>query len=389
MKKLYKIGNKPVSGNIKSAKRRTKQFKKRMQSAANSSKSILAKRPRLRREKPEVVLEQAIQAVPKITNETVAEHREEVLSSARKYIYPLRHSSHKIVTVSVALFVAVVLLFFSYCALALYKFQSTSGFIYDATQVIPFPVGRVGSHFISYESYLFEIRHYLHYYQTQQQVNFNTKSGEQQLDQFRQQAIVEVVDDVYINQLAQQNDVSISNDQLNNEIALLQQQNRLGSNQKVFAAVLKEFWGWSIGDFKRELKQQMLAQAVVSKLDTGAHQRAQSILTQLHSGADFATLAKEDSDDSSTSANGGAYGFSIDRSNRNVAPQVVNALFALRPGQVSGIINTGTGLEIVKVDSASSGEVQASHIFVAFNSINTYVNPLKLKEKSHIYIRVM
>lgn len=387
MKKLRKKSS-PIQGNVKSVKRKTKQLKKRVRSAADASKSVLAKRPRLRKQKPEVVIEQAIQAVPRITNETVAEHREEVLSSARKYIYPLRHSSHKIVTVSIALFIAVVVLFFSYCALALYKFQSTSGFIYDATQVIPFPVGRVGTRFVSYESYLFEIRHYIHYYQTQQQVNFNSQSGKQQLDQFRQQAIIEVMDDAYVDQLAQQNHVSVSDEQLNNEITLLQQQNRLGSNNKVFAAVLKDFWGWSISDFKRELKQQMLTQAVVSKLDTGAHQEAQSILKQLQGGANFATLAKQYSDDSSTNANGGAYGFAIDRANRDVAPQVVNVLFSLQTGQVSGIIDTGTGLEIVKVDSVSGNEVQASHIFIAFNSINTYINPLKTKEKPHIYIHV-
>jgi hypothetical protein len=388
MKKLHKNSS-PIEGNIKSAKRKTKRLKKRVRSAANASKAVIAKRPRLRRQKPEVVLEQAIQAVPRITNETVAEHREEVLSSARKYIYPLRHSSHRIVTISVALFVAVVVLFFSYCALALYRFQSTSGFIYDATQVIPFPVGRVGSHFISYESYLFEIRHYIHYYQTQQQVNFSSRSGKQQLNQFRQQAIVEVVDDAYVDQLAQQNNVNVSDEQLNNEITLLQQQNRLGSNNKIFAAVLKDFWGWSVSDFKRELKQQMLTQAVVSKLDTAAHQQAQNVLNQLQGGADFATLAKQYSDDPSTSSNGGAYGFAIDRANRDIAPQVVNALFSLQAGQTSGLIDTGTGLEIVKVDSVSGSEVQASHIFIAFNSINTYINPLKAKEKPHVYIHVM
>src|SRR5581483_8558062 len=109
-----------LSGKPKSAKRKTRQLKKHMRSAAAVSKNLVAKRPRLRREKPEVVLEQAIEVVPRITNETVAEHREEVLSSARKYIYPLRHSSHRIVIISVSLFAAVVILFFSYCALALY-----------------------------------------------------------------------------------------------------------------------------------------------------------------------------------------------------------------------------------------------------------------------------
>jgi parvulin-like peptidyl-prolyl isomerase len=388
MKKPHKKST-PLAGSLKSGKHDTKRLKKRMQGAADASKRVLLKRPRLHREKPEVVLEQAIQAVPRITNETVAEHREEVLSSARKYIYPLRHSSHKIVTVSVILFIAVVVIFFSYCSLALYKFQSTSGFIYDASQVIPFPVARVGSHFISYENYLFEIRHYIHYYQTQQQVDFSTQSGKQQLNQFRQQAIAEVVNNEYVDQLAQQNGIGVSDDQLNNEITLLQQQNRLGSNDKIFAAVLKDFWGWSITDFKRELKQQMLAQAVVSKLDVNAHQKAQAILGQLQTGADFATLAKQNSNDTGTSANGGSYGFAVDRTNRDISPQVINALFALQAGQTSGIIDTGSGLEIVKVNSVSGGEVQASHIFIAFNNIDTYINPLKAKEPPHVYIHVL
>ncbi len=39
----------------------------------------------------------ALSNVPRITNETVGDHREEVLSSARKYIYPLKQSKHRVV----------------------------------------------------------------------------------------------------------------------------------------------------------------------------------------------------------------------------------------------------------------------------------------------------
>jgi hypothetical protein len=349
---------------------------------------MLAKRPHLRRKKPEQALEQAIQTIPRITNETVAEHREEVLSSARKYIYPLKHSTHKIVTISVSLFIAVLILFFSYCMLALYRFQSTSGFIYGVTQVIPFPVARAGNHFISYESYLFEVRHYIHYYQTQQEVDFKSTSGKRQLDQYRTQALDEVIDDAYVKQLAQQYGVTISDEEVNNEVTLLQQQNRLGSNNQVFAAVLKEFWGWSINDFKRELKQQLLTEKVDSKLDVAAHERAQNVLTQLQHGGNFSALAKQYSDDPSTSVNGGAYGFEIDRSNRDVPPQVVNVLFGMKLNQISGIINTGDGLEIVQVTAINGDQLQASNIFIAFNSINTYINPIRAKEQPHVYIHV-
>lgn len=377
--KLEKLAS-PVS------KVRRRSSKALNRHTATASKRVFSKRPQLRRKPPDEAFEQAIQTIPRITNETVAEHREEVLSSARKYIYPLKHSAHKIVTMSVSLFIAGIVLFFSYCFLALYRFHSTSGFIYGVTQVVPFPVARAGSHFISYESYLFEVRHYIHYYQTQQKVDFSSPSGKHQLDQFRQQALNEVIDAAYIKQLARQYDVEVTTEDLNNEITLLQQQNRLGSNNQVFADVLKEFWGWSINDFRRELQQQLLAQKVVSKLDQTAHERAQNVLNQLQHGADFATLAKQYSEDPSSSSNGGVYGFSIDKQNRDVAPQVVNALYGLKVGQTSNIVDTGSGLEILKLTSINGTELQASHIYIAFKSIQTYIAPLQAKEKPHIYI---
>src|SRR5580704_4205385 len=79
----------------------------------------------LRRGKaPEERVSEALQNVPRITNETVAEHREDVLGSARKYIYPLQHSKHRVVRISVSLFVVVLVCLFAYCGLALYKFQT-------------------------------------------------------------------------------------------------------------------------------------------------------------------------------------------------------------------------------------------------------------------------
>jgi parvulin-like peptidyl-prolyl isomerase len=342
---------------------------------------------RLRRAKTEENrVSEAIQNLPRITNETVAEHREEVLSSARKYIYPLSHSKHRVVTITTGLLIAAVVVFFAYCGLALYKFQSTSGFIYGVTRVIPFPIAKAGSSYVSYESYLFELRHYMHYYETQQQVNFSDKSGKAQLTHFKQQALQQVIDNAYVKQLAAKNHVSVSGKQVDDEVALVRSQNRLGSNDTVFQDVLKQFWGWSVDDFKRELQQQLLAQAVVAKLDTGTQTRAQQALAQLKGGTDFATLAKQVSDDASTKANGGDYGFTIDKSNRDIAPQAVEALFKLKPGQYSDIINTGYSLEIEKVLDISGNKIHAAHIVFNFKDISTYTKPLEAQEKTHKYL---
>lgn len=331
---------------------------------------------------------EALSDVPRITNETVAEHREEVLGSARKYIYPLQHSKRRIVAISAWLLALAVVFFLVYSGLALYKFQSTDGFIYDVTRVIPFPVAKAGNSWISYESYLFELRRNLHYYETQQKLNFNDPSQKDQLTHTKQQAMDRVVNDAYVKKLAIQHNVKVSDKEVDNEVDLLKQQNRLGSSDKMFATVLQEFWGWSITDFKRELKQQLLQQKVVAALDTSTDNKAAAALKQLQGGADFATVAGQVSDDLDTKGNGGQYSGLIDPNDRDVPPQVSQELFKLRPGQVSGIINTGYTLEIVKVLDKQGNKVHAAHIQFNYQDISTYTKPLQDKNPAHKYIKL-
>ena len=344
----------------------------------NKIKKILSKRPGLRKNAEESLV-QAIQTLPRITNETVAEHREQVLGRARKYIYPLQHSSHRILVLSSLISSGVLILFFGYCTLALYKFNASSTFIYKITQVVPFPIAKAGPSYVAYENYLFELRRYMHYYETQQRVDFSNESGKRQLAEFRKRALQTVVSEAYVKQLAKKHNVTVSDGEVNDALALVRSQNRLSSNDKVFSDVLKDFWGWSVVDFKRELKSQMLEQKVVSVMDVNTSTRAQQALERIQKGEDFASVAKEVSDDSSTKANGGDYGFQIDRTDKDLSPQVINNLFKLKLNETSGIINTGSTLEILKVTDISGSKVRASHIMFAFRPISTYVNPLEQK----------
>jgi hypothetical protein len=180
---------------------------------------------RFKRVRGEERVEEAFNNIPRITNETVAEHREKVLSSARKYKYPLQHSKHRIVVVSTALLIVAIIGFFVYCSLALYRFQSSSAFMYRVTQVLPFPVAKAGKGLVAYENYLFELRRYEHYYQTQQRVDFSSTSGKQQLATYKPRAMQEVVDAAYVKQLAAQHHISVSARDVNNEIDALRAQN--------------------------------------------------------------------------------------------------------------------------------------------------------------------
>lgn len=350
-------------------------------------KRITIKRPMKRRKDTDQRVKEAFANVPKITNETVAEHREDVLKGARKYIYPLKHSRRRAVTISSSIFITAIVIFMAYVGVSLYRLQSTSGFLYGVTKVIPFPVAKTGSSWVSYNSYLFELRRYTHYYETQQGADFNG-NDKAQFENYKKQAMQQVIDDARVKQLAKQNGVRITDRQVQNQVELVRSQNRLGTSQQEFEEVLNEFWGWNVNDFKRSLKQQMLAQAVVAKLDTQTTAQANDALQKIRGGADFAALASQVSQDQGTKANGGRYNNPVERGSSDVSSAVLNELFKLQPGQTSAVINTGFSLEIVKVDAIEDDKIKASHISFDLKPISEYLAPLQKQQSPHRYINV-
>ena len=78
-----------------------------------------------------------------------------------------------------------------------------------------------------------------------------------------------------------------------------------------------------------------------------ARKKLEEIRERILAGADFAQMAKQYSEDTATAASGGDMGV-IQRD--KVVPPIVNAAYALEPGQVSDIISTPSGVEIIKVE---------------------------------------
>jgi peptidyl-prolyl cis-trans isomerase SurA len=89
---------------------------------------------------------------------------------------------------------------------------------------------------------------------------------------------------------------------------------------------------------------------------------AESILVQLRRGADFETLARRYSDDPGTKERGGDLGWF----RRGQMVQAFERVaFALRPGEISGVVETPFGFHIIKLDRVQPAEVKAFHILIA------------------------
>jgi peptidyl-prolyl cis-trans isomerase SurA len=94
-----------------------------------------------------------------------------------------------------------------------------------------------------------------------------------------------------------------------------------------------------------------------------AKAKADSLLAEIRKGGDFELIAKRESMDPGTKALGGDLGWN--RRGSGLVPEFEAMMFALRPGEVSPVIETAFGYHIIKVDRVQSAEVKARHILIA------------------------
>ena len=90
--------------------------------------------------------------------------------------------------------------------------------------------------------------------------------------------------------------------------------------------------------------------------DSNQLEKAQSLVTQLRGGADFAELAKEHSKDPGSASNGGSLG---EVEPGAMVPEFDRATFALAQGAISEPVKSQFGYHIIKVDEIIGGIVQS------------------------------
>ena len=105
----------------------------------------------------------------------------------------------------------------------------------------------------------------------------------------------------------------------------------------------------------------------------GARQKAEDLLRRVHAGEDFAELAKEYSEDPGSRAQGGDLGWF---GRGQMVKPFEDAAFALKEGEVSGVVESPFGFHIIKVEerrrqmnenNAVVEQVHARHILVLYN----------------------
>jgi peptidyl-prolyl cis-trans isomerase SurA len=89
--------------------------------------------------------------------------------------------------------------------------------------------------------------------------------------------------------------------------------------------------------------------------------RAESLLAEIRGGADFAAVARRESDDPSTREQGGDLGWSR---RSTFVPEFENMMVAMPVGRVSPVFETTYGFHFLRVDRVQAGEYKVRHILL-------------------------
>jgi peptidyl-prolyl cis-trans isomerase SurA len=108
-------------------------------------------------------------------------------------------------------------------------------------------------------------------------------------------------------------------------------------------------------------RQIVIAPHASDAAKAAARRKADSLLAEIRAGTDFERVAKRESADSASREQGGDLGWNA---RGRMVPEFERWMFALRPGELSPVVETVHGFHIIRVDRVQPREVKSRHILV-------------------------
>jgi hypothetical protein len=323
----------------------------------------------------------------RITSETIAEHREQILAGGRRFKYPLQYSRHKLVFNTIIISVASLIIILVIGWWQLYKVQNTSEFMYRITKVLPVSIARVDGQPVRYSDYLMRYRSSAHYLEQKEQVNLRTDDGKRQVEYIKQQAMDDAVADAYADKLAQSLGITVNNEELEEFLKFQRQSDNSGKeiSQQAYDAVILDYYNWSSDEYRHVMKSKLLKQKVAYQLDKKAAEEASFVNDKLKSTSSFQEIVA-----SFNIGSGILYGTSGWVPKTNQDGGLTTAAKNLEKGGVSDLIKptTGNGYYCVRLLDISNTQLNYEYIHIPLTKFLSRLEQVKKDNKIKQFISI-
>jgi len=292
--------------------------------------------------------------------------------------------------IALAVLVLVTLITFG---VLIYAYRADNPFVKAVSKEVPYPAEQVNGRLVSYYDYLFEVDANKRAYQNnaklnnQQPVDFSSTDGKKLVQDIKQHALDKLKSDVVVAQLASDRKIKVTDKNVDSMINDLYK--RYGGKTSLLNTI-NQIYAWNIDDLKGVIRKQLLAQklqdAIANDPTMLAQTRAKAnkVLDQIKAGGDFVELAKKNSQASDASSGG-----DLGTVNKTQLPtDIQKAVDALQVGQVSDLIKTQYGYEIIKLTAKDGDSIKGNHILTKTTDFNEYFNEQLKKAKSTVFIKI-
>ena len=312
----------------------------------------------------------------RITNDTVAQHREKVLAAGRKHKYPIQYTKRRLVWITMFVSVAILAIFVGLGWAQLYLWKDTSDIAYRITKILPLPVANIDGENANYSDYLLYHRSSLAVLQTQGQSDQKDK-----VKFYQNQSINKALEVAYAKRLARENNITVDDNKVQDLIKKQQESSKL--SQSAYESVVKDNLHWSMDELKIAMKYTLLKQEVSFKIDKTADDLVSTIQNKVKSGKSLKDIADEMGNKVQSVFN---LSVSVDNSDGGLTKSAT----LLAKGKISEPLKTlaGDGYYFVTLNSLEDNAVNYSYVKVPLTEFNNRFNYLKNNNKVKYFISI-
>lgn len=312
----------------------------------------------------------------RITNDTVAQHREKVLAVGRKHKYPIQYTKRRLVWVTMFVSVAILAIFVGLGWAQLYLWKDTSDIAYRITKILPLPVANIDGENANYSDYLLYHRSSLAVLQAQGQSDQKDK-----VKFYQNQSINKALEVAYAKRLARENNITVDDNKVQDLIKKQQESSKL--SQSAYESVVKDNLHWSMDELKIAMKYTLLKQEVSFKIDKTADDLVSTIQNKVKSGKSLKDIADE-------MGNKVQPVFNLSVSADNSDGGLTKSATLLAKGKISEPLKTlaGDGYYFVTLNSFEDNTVNYSYVKVPLTEFNNRFNYLKNNNKVKYFISI-